>query len=265
MEFNTLDFTNEGKFIKEGFIGGAFIDEEICDGLIEFHKETPEGIIEDKINPSTGYFERGIAKQAGTIVTSEKGVTVDKNVKDSMDLNCCIWMKDSRVIEYRKALLRIIGEYRKEFPRCKACQSWGLHPLASLQIQHYRPSGGYFDWHTEYNGPLGTDGSRHLVFMTYLNTVEDGGETGWYHQKIKIKPKKGLTVVWPVDWTYTHRGFIAPSEDKYITTGWFEYTNSNTEAPTEPKEGRPDETQMILNTAVEDLMRQISQKEQTSN
>lgn len=264
MEFNTLDFTNEGKFIKEGLIGGAFIDEEICDGLIEYHKETPEGIIEDRINPSTGYFERGLAKTAGTIAT-EEGSIVDKNVKDSMDLNCCIWLKDSRVIAYRKALLRIIGEYRKEFPRCKACQRWGLDPLADLQIQHYKPGGGYVDWHTEYNGPSGRHGLRHLVFMTYLNTVEDGGETGWYHQKIKIKPKKGLTVVWPVDWTYTHRGFIAPSEDKYITTGWFEYLDSEAEASVDGKEGRPNETEMILNTAIQDLHRQISQKEQTSN
>jgi hypothetical protein len=264
MEFNTLDFTNEGKFIKEGFIGGSFIDEEICDALIEFHKETPEGRIEDSINPSTGYFQRGMAKTAGTVAT-EKGIIVDKNIKDSMDLDCGIWSKDSRVIAYRKALLRIIGEYRKEFPRCKACQPWGLHPLASLQIQHYKPGGGYVDWHTEYNGPSGEDGARHLVFMTYLNTVEDGGETGWYHQKIKIKPKKGLTVVWPVDWTYTHRGFIAPSEDKYITTGWFEYTNSNAEAPTKQEEERPSEAQAIVKTAVADLVRQISQNEQTSN
>lgn len=264
MEFNTLDFTDEGKFIKQGFIGGAFIDEEICDALVEFHKETPEGTIEDRINPSTGYFERGMVKKAGTITIEEESI-VDKSIKDSMDLNCCIWFKDPRVIAYRKALLRIIAEYRKEFPRCKACQSWGLHPLASLQIQHYRPGGGYFDWHTEYNGPSGPDRLRHLVFMTYLNTVEDGGETGWYHQKIKIKPKKGLTVVWPVDWTYTHRGFVAPSEDKYITTGWFEYMNSNAEAPTEQEQGRSSETQTIISTAVEDLMRQISQKEQTSN
>ena len=31
--------------------------------------------------------------------------------------------------------------------------------------------------------------------MTYLNTVTDGGETEWFHQQIKIQPRKGLTVM----------------------------------------------------------------------
>ena len=25
------------------------------------------------------------------------------------------------------------------------------------------------------------------------------------------------------DWTYTHKGQVAPNEDKYIITGWFDY------------------------------------------
>ena len=40
---------------------------------------------------------------------------------------------------------------------------------------------------------------------------------------LKIKPKKGLSLVWPADWTFTHRGNSAPSEEKYIVTGWFNY------------------------------------------
>ena len=60
--------------------------------------------------------------------------------------------------------------------------------------------------------------------MTYLNDVADRGETEWYYQKLKIKPKKGLTVLWPTDWTYTHRGIPSPSQLKYIITGWYSYT-----------------------------------------
>ena len=32
-----------------------------------------------------------------------------------------------------------------------------------------------------------------------------------------------MTVIWPVDWTYTHRGIVSPTETKYIATGWFNY------------------------------------------
>jgi hypothetical protein len=59
--------------------------------------------------------------------------------------------------------------------------------------------------------------------MTYLNDVNDGGETHFYHQELKVQPRKGLTLIWPADWTYTHRGIASPTEDKYIVTGWYSY------------------------------------------
>jgi hypothetical protein len=61
--------------------------------------------------------------------------------------------------------------------------------------------------------------------MTYLNTVTDEGETEFYHQKIKIRPEKGLTLIWGSDWTFLHRGIPSKSQEKFIITGWFNYTN----------------------------------------
>ena len=54
--------------------------------------------------------------------------------------------------------------------------------------------------------------NRHLVFMTYLNDVFDEGGTEFFYQKIKAQPRKGLTLIWPVDWTHLHRGIVSPSE-----------------------------------------------------
>ena len=65
--------------------------------------------------------------------------------------------------------------------------------------------------------------SRHLTYMTYLNDVSDKGETAFYYQNIKIKPEKGLTVIWGTDWTFTHRGIASPTETKYIATGHYHY------------------------------------------
>ena len=61
--------------------------------------------------------------------------------------------------------------------------------------------------------------------MTYLNDVENEGGTEFPNQNIIIKPQKGKTLIWPADWTYSHKGIVAPTEDKYIITGWFDYTN----------------------------------------
>ena len=65
--------------------------------------------------------------------------------------------------------------------------------------------------------------SRRLVFMTYLNDIEEGGGTEFYYQKIITPAKKGLTLLWPTDWTHTHRGQVSDTEEKYIITGWFNY------------------------------------------
>ena len=57
--------------------------------------------------------------------------------------------------------------------------------------------------------------------MTYLNDVTDGGETEWAYQDTKIKPKKGLSVIWPSEFTHMHRGVPSKTQEKYIVTGWF--------------------------------------------
>jgi hypothetical protein len=59
--------------------------------------------------------------------------------------------------------------------------------------------------------------------MIYLNDVTDGGGTEFYHQNLIFQPVKGKALIWPSDWTYTHRGIPSPTQDKYILTGWFEY------------------------------------------
>ena len=61
--------------------------------------------------------------------------------------------------------------------------------------------------------------------MTYLNDVKKNGETEFFYQKLKIKPKKGLTLIWPATWEYTHRGNICKEQEKYIVTGWYSYKN----------------------------------------
>ena len=56
--------------------------------------------------------------------------------------------------------------------------------------------------------------------MTYLNDVEDGGGKEFKYQKLRFNAKKGTTLIWPPDFTHTHRGVISPTQEKYISTGW---------------------------------------------
>ena len=56
--------------------------------------------------------------------------------------------------------------------------------------------------------------------MTYLNDVENDGETEFLHYGLKIKPESGKTIIWPAEWTHAHAGEILKVETKYIITGW---------------------------------------------
>ena len=63
---------------------------------------------------------------------------------------------------------------------------------------------------------------RHLVFMTYLNTVKNAG-TEFKYQKLKTNAVKGKTVIWPAAWTHTHKGIVSDKKEKIIITGWFSF------------------------------------------
>ena len=94
-----------------------------------------------------------------------------------------------------------------------------------FNIQKYLPpTGGYKQWHCERNA-IGTPqepvNNRILVWMLYLNTVENGGGTEFRYLDHVEKAEKGKLLIWPPDFTHTHRGVISPSEEKYIMTGWY--------------------------------------------
>ncbi len=88
-----------------------------------------------------------------------------------------------------------------------------------IKFQHTPEGGGYHVWHYEAMGL--SHSPRVLVWMIYLNDVEDGGETEFFDQKRRIKPTRGTCVVWPAGFTHTHKGNTVLSGDKYILTGWY--------------------------------------------
>ena len=59
--------------------------------------------------------------------------------------------------------------------------------------------------------------------MTYLNDVNDGGATYFSHYDLEVKPIKGLTLIWPAEWTHAHRGNVLKTGLKYIITGWLHF------------------------------------------
>jgi len=180
------------------FIRGYYLkDTTICDELIEYHKNDPE-------------------RRPG-VIFNEGELRIVKDFKNSVDSV----LRDPLASKYFMNLQKCVDEYIREYPWCSKGTQWRV--MENSNIQYYPPGGGYPAWHTEREQMEAPYCHRHLVFMTYLNDVTDEGETEFYHQKLKIKPEKGLTFIWPADWTFYHRGHGSPTQEKIIVTGWFSY------------------------------------------
>ena len=93
--------------------------------------------------------------------------------------------------------------------------------LTSIRIQETGSGGGFHSWHSERQSNLTSN--RKLVTMVYLNSIQNGGETEFLYQAKRIKPEQGLALIWPADFTHTHRGNPPLAETKYIITSWFEF------------------------------------------
>ncbi len=59
--------------------------------------------------------------------------------------------------------------------------------------------------------------------MTYLNDVEDGGETEFPMFGLKVRPEKEKTFIWPAERTHAHKGLLVNTGKIYIITGWMHY------------------------------------------
>jgi hypothetical protein len=181
------------------FIKGWYIDKKICDDLIKYYKNNFKDTVKGKT--TSGY---------------------DPSIKKSIDLMVPLNSPSSEIKNYIKNLNLCAKKYKKIFnPLDNICGKWGL--CENLNIQKYQKKEAFFAWHSEKTSNHEITLKRVLAFMTYLNDVKSGGETEWMFQKLKIKPKKGLTIIWPSEWTHIHKGCVSNTEEKYIITGWYSF------------------------------------------
>ena len=116
-----------------------------------------------------------------------------------------------------RSLAMSIQEFSKQFTyfsNFKRFQDSGYN------LQRYQ-KGEYYHWHIDADNEALS--SRQLVAIWYLNDVEQGGETDFYHQNISIKPQKGKLVLFPPFWTHQHRAAKIETGVKYIATTWISF------------------------------------------
>ena len=188
----------EKKLDKNSFIGGWYLNNNLCDELIDYY-----------------YYNEKYARQ-GVIGTNKE---VNNNTKESMDLSVGARNADNVIGVYQFNLQKCLQQYLTKYEYANETKRFTIDE--NYQFQKYPINGGFKKWHFENTG-RDHHALRHLVFMTYLNDVEDGG-TEFYYQGIKTKAEKGLTLIWPAQWTHTHRGIISTTKEKMIITGWYSF------------------------------------------
>lgn len=183
-------------------------------GIFEnaFSKEYCEGLIKDYDTAiKAGY---GLTRQDNEIFSKlQKADTQLYNTLDNIQIPI------TNIAAFNEVFWgKCYPIYEKEFPPLKDS---GRHSSYAFKMQRTNLSEGYHIWHYEANDK--TVCNRLLVWMLYLNDVDEGGETEFLYQSMRIKPKQGTLVIWPAAFTHTHRGNPPLSNPKYVVTGWTEF------------------------------------------
>lgn len=182
---------------KSTFILGWYMPDEVCD-LILNEQRGQKRLYYTPLSEAgfRGYRSINLPKLSKTV--SDKYIEHLEQIKD-------LYIKEYPFLQKM---------HKVEIENCNG------HPL--INLQRYEPNNFYSVEHFENDGRKETI-FRSLVFMTYLNTIEEGGGTNFSMQNFTCKAEKGLTLIWPAYFTHPHIGVPATKDIKYIITGWYNF------------------------------------------
>jgi hypothetical protein len=196
-------FTLEKQNLTPNFVGSWIINpRSICDELIS-------------------YFELNQSKQKRGVTAS--GQNVDSKNSTDMTISMSeIKLPGHEAFEmYFNELFSCYKDYCTQWPFLTTFAN--NVQVGSFNLQRYQSGQHFQKTHTERSNLQTLH--RIFAFMTYLNDVDikDGGSTVFSHYDLEIQPKKGLTLIWPAEWTHAHRGSLLYANAKYIITGWMHF------------------------------------------
>jgi hypothetical protein len=156
-------------------------------------------------------FDGDAGKWRGKILGPGNEASPQEDIKSSWDLEILPEGPWRDVFDEIHAQIETcLSHYLVRSPILKSCDL----QITGYKIQMYPKSQGYFRWHADSTGK--STRGRVAAMVLYLNDVEKGGETEFFHQGIKISPRAGNLVLFPAGWNYLHCGHTPESDDKYI-------------------------------------------------
>jgi hypothetical protein len=94
----------------------------------------------------------------------------------------------------------------------------------SFKAHRVKEGGGYHVWHHEHSRE---NSYRILVWMLCLESPDEGGETEFLNQSMRITQRPRQLLIWPAGFTHKHRGNPPLKGQKTYLTGWFETVDNS--------------------------------------
>ena len=170
-------------------------------------------------NGLTRLFEDNNNLQKQGITGKGRDLKIKKTIDITFRPNDLKKPKFEILIQYINELHKCFLDYRNQWSFLKSMLKTVYVP--PFNIQKYSRGDHFASLHSERTS-LDTL-HRLFAWMTYLNDVDDGGQTNFSHYGIKVKPETGKTLIWPAEWTHAHTGEVLKSGTKYIVTGWIHF------------------------------------------
>jgi len=131
-------------------------------------------------------------------------------------------------IETKTKFMEMMEIYTDRFKKNLNIRDKGDFPPVidreNIRIKKYLPNDkDEFKIHVDVLRSKGPSSKRFLVFILYLNDVEEGGETHLIKQEIKIAPRAGRLLMFPPFWTHPHAGLKPISGPKYVMMSYLHY------------------------------------------
>ena len=115
---------------EQTFIGGGYMSEEICDGVLDFWNENES------------------LKLPGIVANKETEETEDVEVKKCTQLD--VIPNAQELILYNIHLQAILDDYKQKYKWVDFVNTYDI--IENMTIQHYKPGEGFYKWHTENTG-----------------------------------------------------------------------------------------------------------------
>jgi hypothetical protein len=201
---------NNGYFIKQlvpdAIVGG-------CINIFENAWSTPQNTI-DSIEELCKDAESGIHWNRATTIGDTGGVISD--MRTNFDLGITQFLSvvpHEALVDTHNQMHNLVNSAVTSY-----CTRYGIQePFWHEAYNMLKYSTGH-EYKPHYDG--NTAGNRHISCIVYLNDEYEGGELEFPNFNVKIKPQKGMLVVFPSNFAYTHIAKPVTSGTKYAIVTW---------------------------------------------